>query len=275
MRPYERSMVVTSLNWQCQPAGTSVGKEPASCHRICPRNTTAAKGSRMRLALLSIPCLLVVALFFAGALGCGQTGAQGVPVGKEIVLPAAVTTGGMGLSESVAKRRSVREFTSQALSMEQLSQLTWAGQGITDPEQGRRAAPSAGATYPLELYLLTKEGVFRYVPQGHKLVQLGDRDRRDDLSNAALGQASVAQAALDIVIVGVLSRTETKYGERAEQYVHIEAGAAGENILLQATALGLGAVPVGAFRDEAVGGTLALPQGETPLLIIPVGYPAP
>ncbi|MFB3883207.1 MAG: SagB/ThcOx family dehydrogenase [Armatimonadota bacterium] len=218
-----------------------------------------------------VVCLGLAALAALWALGCGQTGEQAEPAMKEIALPAPVTTGGMSLTEAISKRRSVREFAPDPLTMEQISQLCWAGQGITDPEHGRRAAPSAGATYPIELYLLTKEGVFHYVPQGHKLALLDDDDHRDDLSNAALEQESVAQAPLDIVIAGVFSRTEAKYGERARQYVFQESGHVAENIVLQGVALGLGSVTVGAFREQAVAGVLGLPDEQTALYVVPVG----
>jgi SagB-type dehydrogenase family enzyme len=115
--------------------------------------------------------------------------------------------------------------------------------------------------------------VFRYAPQGHKLLPLGDQDQRAALSLTALGQESVKNAALDFVITAVVARTSAKYGERAERYVHIEAGHAAQNLHLQAVALGLGSVSVGAFRDAEVANLLNLPTGETPLYIIPVGYP--
>ena len=231
----------------------------------------------MNTELITI-CMLAVGLLMSGTPGCGQTaspaGGQAAPTSNEIALPPPVTAGGMGLAEAIAKRRSIRQFEPEPLTLQQLSQLAWAAQGITEPSKGLRAAPSAGATYPIELYLFTKDGVFRYLPHGHKLVTLGDKDRRDDLSKAALGQDLVAQAALDIVIVGVVSRTEQKYKDRARQYVYIEAGHVGENIHLQAVALGLGSVSVGAFRDQSVSEVLGLPADQTPLLIVPVGRPA-
>ena len=217
-------------------------------------------------------CLLVAAgtVLIGGGLSCGQS-ANGA--GKEIILPAPATTGGMPLVEAIAKRRSVRAFTDRKLNLQQISQLAWAAQGITEPERGLRAAPSAGATYPLELYLFTSDGLFKYVPQGHKLLQLRDQDQQAELAMAALGQASVNNAALDFVITGVVARTSAKYRERAERYVYMEAGHVAQNIHLQAVALGLGSVPVGAFKDAEITKLLNLPQGETPIYIIPVGYP--
>ena len=224
----------------------------------------------MNARLLLLCIVLISGLALPGNVGCGQTAAGG---GKEVLLPAPKTTGGMALAEAIAKRRSVRAFADKDLTIEQISQLAWAAQGITEPSRGLRAAPSAGATYPLEVYLFTANGVFRYVPQGHKLVQLRDQDQRSDLAKAALGQSSVSAAPLDFVITTVTERTSGKYGERAERYVQLEAGHVAQNVHLQAVALGLGSVPVGAFRDAGVSDLLKLPAGETPLYIIPVGYP--
>ena len=222
-------------------------------------------------ARLLVLCVLVMAgLMLHGTLGCGQNGSKG---GAEMKLPPPLTAGGMGVAEAIAKRRSVRQFTQEALTMEEVSQLAWAAQGITEPERGLRAAPSAGALYPLELYLFTKDGVFRYVPKGHKLIQLSAKDTRAELSAAALGQSSVREAALAFVLTGVFTRTEAKYGKRSSQYVYMEAGHAAQNIHLQAVALGLGSVPVGALQEKAVADVLGLSSEETPLYIVPVGHP--
>jgi SagB-type dehydrogenase family enzyme len=223
---------------------------------------------KMRLLIL---CVIVAAGFaLPGTVGCGQTASGG---GPEVSLPPPTTAGGMGVAEAIAKRRSVRQFTQEALTMEEVSQLAWAAQGITEPEKGLRAAPSAGALYPLELYLFTKDGVFHYLPKGHKLVQLSAKDKRGELSAAALGQSCVRQAALAFAVTGVFGRTEAKYGKRSSQYVYMEAGHAAQNIHLQAVALGLGSVPVGALQEKAVADILGLSSEETPLYIIPVGHP--
>jgi SagB-type dehydrogenase family enzyme len=223
-------------------------------------------------ARMLISCLVVAAgTTLPGTLGCGQTTAS--PGIREIALPKPSTEEGMSLSAAIAKRRSVREFTAQKLTLEQISQLAWAAQGITDPVREYRTSPSAGATYPLELYLFTAEGVFHYVPKGHKLIQVREEDLRRDLSVAALGQDFVRRAPLDFVITAVYARTSAKYGDRAERYVHMEVGHVAQNILLQAVALGLGAVPVGALHEQGVSDLLDLPSGETPLYIVPVGHP--
>ena len=179
---------------------------------------------------------------------------------KEIQLPQPKTKSEVSLEEAIVKRRSVRSFTPKDLSMEEISQILWAAQGITG-KGGFRAAPSAGALYPMELYLLSKDGLFHYVPKKHKLEVLGSEDLRGKLARAALGQSSVKNAAIDIVICGVPDRITKKYGERGIRYMYIEAGHIAQNIHLQAVALGLGSVPIGAFNDkEAVSYThLTLP----------------
>ena len=189
-------------------------------------------------------------------------------------LPKPVLKGRMSVEEAVRLRRSVRSFKSDRLSLEQISQLCWVAQGVTDEKRGFRSAPSAGATYPLELYLLTADGVFRYLPERHALEQMADTDRREELARAALNQRFVAQAPAVFVFTAVLEGTARRYGRRAARYVHMEVGHASQNIHIQAVALGLGSVPVGAFDDEAVTDTLELAGGEVPLYIVPVGVPA-
>lgn len=227
----------------------------------------------MKWKALVLSSLVAAGSGLAGTLGCGQTGAsQGESEKPEIALPAPKTQGEMSVEEALAKRRSIRQYHKDQLTLEQLGQLAWAAQGITN-KRGFRTAPSAGATYPLELYLVTNDGVFRYLPAGHKLQQLSDQDLRRELAAAALEQEWVRFAPLDIVITAVYERTRRRYRDRAERYVILEAGHAAQNIHLQAVALGLGSVPVGAFRDERVSEVLALTAEEAPLYIIPVGVP--
>lgn len=211
-------------------------------------------------------------LGLTGQLGCGQrTPSPAAPAADEVRLPEPTLKGQMSVEETLARRRSVRQFDTRELTIAEVGQLAWAAQGITDPATGHRTAPSAGALYPLELYLVKRDGAFRYVPEGHRLVPRSDKDLRGQLSQAALGQSAVREAPLDIVITGVYERTNIKYGDRAERYVQIEAGHVAQNIHLQAVALGLGSVSVGAFRDDEMAKVLSLPTGETPLYIIPVG----
>lgn len=193
---------------------------------------------------------------------------------KEIQLCAPKTKGEVSLEEAIARRRSERSFCAKDLSEQEISQLLWAAQGITAKARGFnfRAAPSAGALYPMEIYILTKDGLFHYLPEGHKLEVLGSEDLRKTLALAALDQAMVRDAAVDIVICALPSRITSKYGERGIRYMHMEAGHIAQNIHLQAVALGLGSVPVGAFNDKEVDKILGLPQYCQALYIIPVGY---
>ncbi len=193
-----------------------------------------------------------------------------------IELPEPRQRSGTSIEETLVKRRSTREYTSEPLTLLELSQLLWACQGVTDP-RGYRTAPSAGALYPLEIYVVTgeveglPEGVYKYSPPEHQLSKVQAEDKRPELSRAALGQACVEEAAVDIVITAVYKRTTTKYGDRGVRYVHIETGHAAQNLCLQATALDLGVVTVGAFQDDQVKEILGLPDDEQPLYIIPVG----
>ena len=195
--------------------------------------------------------------------------------GPEEALPSPEIAGRVSLEEALKARRSIRSFSTAALSQAEIGQLLWAAQGTTDAD-GHRTAPSAGALYPLELDVVSAGGLARYVPDGHRLVRRGTTDPRAALKAAALDQAAVGEAPLVIVISGVVERTAAKYGAvRAERYVTIEAGHAAQNILLEAVSLGLGAVPIGAFDDAQVRRVLALAEGEAPLYLIAVGHPRP
>jgi SagB-type dehydrogenase family enzyme len=182
----------------------------------------------------------------------------------------------VSLEETLLGRRSVREYLSLPLSLEDISQLLWAAQGITS-DWGGRTAPSAGALYPLEVYLVVgdvdglESGVYKYQPQEHALIRVGDSDVRSELASAALEQSFIAQGAVDIVIAAVYERTTRKYGDRGVRYVHMEAGHAAQNIYLEAVALDLGTVTVGAFSDEQVKDVLGMPESEVSLYIMPVG----
>lgn len=193
--------------------------------------------------------------------------------GGMIALPA-VSRSAVPLDEVIGRRRSVRTFSTEPLSLEQIGQLCWAAQGITEPASGYRAAPSAGALYPLQLYVVLPQGVFQYEPRGHRMRRVDPVDRRAALSSAALDQDAVHRAGLDLVITGSAERTRAKYHDRAERYLNLEAGHAAQNVLLEATALGLASVPIGAFDDSAVRRTIGVPAGETPLYIVAVGRPA-
>lgn len=191
-----------------------------------------------------------------------------------ITLPAPRQDGPLSLEAALQRRRSIRSFTREPLRQEEIGQLLWAAQGITDAE-GFRTAPSAGALYPLECYVATETALFHYEAAGHRLTQRVAGDQRGALASAALGQSAVGGAAVVIVITAAEERTAGKYGaERARRYAALEAGHAAQNVLLQAVTLGLGAVPVGAFTDREVSALLRLPDGEEPLYLIAVGHPA-
>jgi SagB-type dehydrogenase family enzyme len=193
-----------------------------------------------------------------------------------IQLPAPSYDSDISVEQSLLHRRSTRSFTGEAVTIEEVAQLLWAAQGVTDPG-GLRTAPSAGALYPLEVYLVAgnvqvlKAGVYKYIPGSHELVRVIDGDKRARLADAALEQFFVAEGAAVIVFTAVYERTIDKYGDRGIRYVHMDAGHAAQNMCLQAIALGLGVVTVGAFYSDQVSNLLALPEDERPLYIIPVG----
>ncbi len=193
---------------------------------------------------------------------------------KDAALPRPSKAGKLSFEEVLAARRSVRRFRTDAMTLEQISQLCWAAQGITEPKRGLRTCPSAGALYPLELYVVTADAVEYYLPKSHSMETHLAGDLRGKLQAAALNQQSVGTAPAVFVITAVTARTQKKYGDRAERYVMMEAGHAGQNILLQAQSLGLGAVPVGAFDDDKVADALSLPKDCAPLYLIPVGAAA-
>lgn len=196
-----------------------------------------------------------------------------MPAGSVIPLPSPRFDGSMSLEETLGRRRSVRFFGSDPISPAEVSQLLWAAQGITDPT-GKRTAPSAGALYPLETYAVTPDGIFHYDPAAHALVVVRPGDHREELYDAALMMDSVRRAPLTIALAAVHARTEARYArDRAPRYVHLEAGHAAQDILLQAVALGLGAVPIGAFLDEEVGEVLGLPSDQSPLYLVSIGHP--
>ncbi len=189
------------------------------------------------------------------------------------ILPEPKLDSGKSLEQALLKRRSVRTFSDEEIELEKISQLLWSAQGITKKPEGFRTAPSAGALYPLDVFVAKKDGLFHYIPDKNMLMKLVDEDLRYRLYEASLYQAAVAEGAIDIIITAVYERTMVKYGERGTRYVHLEAGHACQNILLQAVVLELGAVPIGAFEDDKVREIMQLPDNYTPLYVIPVGYP--
>lgn len=201
------------------------------------------------------------------------------------ILPAPITDGKISLEQALQDRRSRRKFQDRPISKEQLSQILWAAYGITQPipdtpnlRGGLRTTPSAGALYPLEIYVVIgnvegiKPGVYRYICEEHKIVRHIEGDLRNELAKAALGQSSVREAPAVLVHSAVFERMLPRYGERGVLYVYIEVGHSAQNIYLQAEALGLGTVAVGAFIDDMISEVLNLPENESPLYLMPFGY---
>ncbi len=195
----------------------------------------------------------------------------------------------MSLEETIASRRSVRRYHAESLTLSQLSQILWSAQGITGTGK-LRAAPSAGATYPLEIFTVVgkqgviasgakqpqeelQAGIYHYNLDSHSLSLHLRGDLRRDLAKAALDQGFIIDAPVDIIICALYPRISYTYGRRGERYVHMEVGHVGENIHLQAVALGLATVEVGAFDDEEVRKVLGLEEQIKPLYIMPIGKP--
>ena len=233
-----------------------------------------ARRTRRLPAALGVGVLLA-GLTITGAACVGSPDApssppQDRPTGIVEELPDPRSVGTMSLEEALARRRSIRSFTSTPLTDVSISQLLWAAQGLT-ADWGGRTAPSAGGLHPLEVYVLSDRGVWRYLPSGHRVEVRARQDRRLELADAAGGQDALRTAPAVFVICGSYPRTASRYGARAERYVHLEAGHAAQNLLLQAVALSLAAVPIGAFDDIAVQRATGLPEECQPLYLVPVG----
>ena len=192
-------------------------------------------------------------------------------------LPSPRPEEGLSIEAGLHARRSVRSYRTQGLDLSQVGQILWAAQGVTDEDRGFRTAPSAGATFPLEVYLVAGEvrglepGVYRYIPRQHRLEMISEGDVRDQLHSVALGQSPVLEAPASLVITAVYARTTGRYGDRGIRYVHMEAGHASQNVYLQCESLELVTVAIGAFDDDGVKTLLDLPGEETPLYLMPVG----
>lgn len=194
---------------------------------------------------------------------------------EKFPLPAPNFDGKISVEKAIKSRRSIRSYKQDSLTLAQVSQLLWAAQGITSND-GFRTAPSAGATYPLEIYLVVGKvtdltsGIYKYLNKDHAIIKIGDGDKRAELSEAALSQEWIKEAPIAIVACGIYERTK-KYGASAPKYVHMEAGCVAENVYLQAVALGLGTTFVGAGEEEKIASVLHLDKNEHALCILPVG----
>lgn len=195
----------------------------------------------------------------------------------KIDLPAPQLKGIISIEEAILKRRSIREYSSSFLTIEEIGQLLWSAQGITDNTNNLRSSPSAGATYPLEIYFVSirvenlTQGVYRYLPPKHSLVLVKEGNIVKELYYACFEQDCILRSAGIIVISANMMRTTGRYGKRGERYVYIEVGHSSQNVYLQSVSLGIGTVAVGAFEDMKVKEILNLPLGEDPIYLLPVG----
>lgn len=212
----------------------------------------------------------IIPVFFIFLLFCSLTSAQ-----TEIIkLPEVNLKGKLSLEETLKERKSRRSYLKSMMTIDEVSQLLWAAQGI-NRNDGRRTAPSAGALYPIELYVLIgnvegiTNGLYLYVPSNHSLILKNNRNLIPKLSDAM--QQFVSTGSVVFIITGVYERTTKKYGERGIRYVHMDVGFAAQNIYLQAESLGLGTVFMGAFNDNLLTDILQLPQNHKPLGVMPVG----
>jgi SagB-type dehydrogenase family enzyme len=195
-------------------------------------------------------------------------------------LPSPRTQGKVSLERCVVRRRTIRSFSSKQLSLEQFAQILWAGQGVTETDGRKRAVPSAGALYPMDLYAVVGKdgveglmpGVYHFAPKDHAVFCLSEGDFRGDVVRAALSQTWMAGAPLLMVITAEYVRVTGKYGTRGVRYAIIEAGHIGQNIFLHAEALDLGAGIVGAFNDQEVIRATKISPSHEPLLIMPIGF---
>lgn len=225
--------------------------------------------------------IIIFTLCLSFLLSCGIQNSQNGNEKSEnmtvITLPDPVTDGDTSIEKSLLERRSIREYSDTPLSIDEIGQLAWAAQGITDDLREFRTAPSAGATFPIEISFIltnvadTDDGVYRYDNRRHSLEKIIDKDLRRDVYRAALMQDPVVEAPVVMIISGVPERTEQRYGDRARRYMYMEAGHVAQNVYLQGVALEIGTVVIGAFDDRRVGEVMQFGEGEHPLYIMPLG----
>lgn len=199
---------------------------------------------------------------------------------RMIELPKPKLKGEISLEEAINRRSSVRDYSAKPLTLAQLSQLLWtaSGQRVDATTEASRTIPSAGALYPLEIFVLVgkvedlDKGLYQYHPRYHSLKLLKEKDLRKVLSSSALGQDFLVQAPVDLIVAAEPSRTTDVYGKRGERYIQIEVGHLSQNVYLQAEALGLSTCAVGAFDDDEVARILGVEKNLIPLYILPLGY---
>jgi SagB-type dehydrogenase family enzyme len=219
--------------------------------------------------------------FFSGSFALKTAGAS-IHQDKEglMKLPDPQVEGNISLEQTISARRTIRSFSNKSVSLSFLSQMLWAAHGITGPDNFKRSAPSAGALYPMDLYAAVGQnavkeldaGVYHYHPKGHAISKITEGDQRLSLAEASLHQMWMAAAPINFIITAEYPRITGKYGRRGLRYAQIEAGHIGQNLFLQAVALGGAAGIVGAYHDHKVINVLRIPESHEPLLIMPVGY---
>jgi SagB-type dehydrogenase family enzyme len=235
------------------------------------------KGSEMIKIFIEAVVFLFLLAFRCNVSNPTISARNNLSTQKEIKLPEPVYKSDVSIEEALVKRRSVRSYENEPLELKDISQLLWASQGITSEQTGGRTAPSAGAKYPLEVYVVSGNvnslapGVYHYQPLGHTIQQIVQGDVGSALSGAAHMQGALTRCAAVIVIAAEYKRTTRKYSEKGIRFVDMEAGHAAQNICLQAVSLNIGTVTMGAFKDSAVKQIVNLPPTEEPLYLMPVG----
>ena len=215
-----------------------------------------------------------------------QTSMTSITPGSKFFLPLPKFASGVSIEQSLAWRRSIRDYKDEPITIVNLSILLWSAQGVNELKYGFRTTPSAGGTYPLEVYaIISSRGVMiddaTYLPAGsykydhrdHSITMVKDGDLSEELSNASLNQEWVRKAPVNLVICADYVRITRVYGERGDRYVHMEDGHVGQNLYLMVAALHLGTVVIGAFSDDQVKTVVGSQGSEQPLYVQPVGVP--
>ena len=217
--------------------------------------------------------LIIFSIFITPFIACALSE-------EEIKLPLPKLEGKISVEEALAGRRSRRAFKDNSLTIEQVSQLLWSAQGITDERRGYRTAPSAAALYPLDIYLVVgkdkvedlKVGVYHYNPLQHSLTIILEEDRRREISQACLDKNQIEIAPVSLIITAEFSRITDRLGKQRMYFAYMEAGHVAQNIYLQVESLGLGTVSMGGIKEENISQALNLPDQHIPLYVMPVGH---
>ncbi|TCO09186.1 SagB/ThcOx family dehydrogenase [Natronoflexus pectinivorans] len=235
-------------------------------------------GSFFFITMLFInPLFFKTALCSCGAVKTSESETIKGRLNTIIELPNPVTNGEVSLERTLSLRRSVRNYSQTPLNLEEIGQMLWAAQGVTESRRGFRTAPSAGATFPLRVYVMVNRvsdinaGIYLYHPNEHRIKLKKEGEFASNLAGTALGQSMFEEASAVFIISAVFENTTQRYGDRGIRYVYNEVGHAAQNLLLQAVALEAGVVVVGAFNDEAVNSLLELPAGESVIYLLPAG----